>query len=167
MICAAEEDLGRNSNMQQKKETFKEQMDRQDFHSHYSYVRAQRSPYLRQQISAGGEHILHILWHLCQGTPFPWHAVPAAKPCASLVGLKRCQVGASSMPAKRVILPAEVGMAWLGQGKGRHPDTPNCSFEQSLLLPLLELWALAVLLRGCRGWWGTWGSCLYQPLYSK
>lgn len=79
MICATEEDLGSNSNMQQKKETFKEQMDRQDFHTHCSYVRARRSPYLRQQIFAGGEHILHIPWRVCQGTALSWHAVPASE----------------------------------------------------------------------------------------
>lgn len=165
MICAAEEDLERNSNMQQKKETFKEQMDRQHFHTHCSYVRARRSPYLRQQISDGGEHILHIPWCLCQGTTFSWHTVPTAKPCGSLVGLKRCQVGASSMPTRWVILPAGVGMYMAGPGEGQTPR-----LTKLLLWAELASWSCGLMLCSSRDvghWWGTWGGYLYQPLSSK
>lgn len=129
MICAAEDDLGRNSNAQQKKETLKEQMDRQDFHTHCSYVRAWRSPYLRQHTFAGGEHILPIPWCLCQGATFPGQSPEVPGGCQ----LHACQ-------------ELSYQQAW-----DVHTQTHRAApLSRACFLPLPGLWAHAVLLQGCR-----------------
>lgn len=125
-------------------------MDRQDFHTHCSYVRARRSPYLRQQIFAGGEHILHIPWRVCQGTALSWHAVPASEALREPSGREGVP-GGCQLQARQESYPTS--RCWDEHGWAREEQTPrNTELLLWAELPAsaTELWAHAVLPQGCR-----------------